>query len=94
MVVLGPALQMQNTYHELLLDSAEAVETRLELEVVVSLSLGDGGDDGDPVALGADVVGRGNASDVDICHGSAYTLAILQRKYGTYRSCGQPETGE
>ena len=42
--------------HELLLNLAEAVETRLDLEVVVRVGLGDGADDGDVVALGADVV--------------------------------------
>jgi isopentenyl diphosphate isomerase/L-lactate dehydrogenase-like FMN-dependent dehydrogenase len=44
--------------HELLLNLAEAVETRLQLEVVVGVGLGNGRDNGDVVALGADVVGR------------------------------------
>ena len=55
------------TYHELLLDLAEALDTRGELEVVVRRGLGNGRDNGDPVALGADVVRGGDASDVDIC---------------------------
>ncbi len=54
-------------YHELLLDPAEALDARCELEVVVRRGLGDGGDDGDPVALGADVVGGGDAGDVNVC---------------------------
>lgn len=54
------------SYHELLLDRAEAVEAGLQLEVVVGSSLGDGGDDGDPVALGADVMGGRDAGDVNI----------------------------
>lgn len=54
------------THHELLLDLAEAVNTGLELEVVVGRSLGDGGDDGNPVALGADIVRGRDASNVDI----------------------------
>ena len=56
----------QNTYHELLLDLAEALDTRGELEVVVRRGLSNGRDDGDPVALGADVVRGGDASNVDI----------------------------
>lgn len=54
------------TYHKLLLNLAEAVNTRLELEMVVGRGLSDGGDDGNPVALGADVVSGGNARNVDI----------------------------
>ena len=42
--------------HELLLDLAEAVETGLDLEVVVRVSLSNGADDGDVVALGANIV--------------------------------------
>jgi len=42
--------------HELLLNLAEAVKTGLDLEVVVCVSLSDGTDNGDIVALGADVV--------------------------------------
>lgn len=53
-------------HHKLLLDLAEALEAGLELEVVVRGGLGHGGDDGDPVALGAHVVGRRDASDVDV----------------------------
>lgn len=44
------------TYQELLLNLAQTVQTGLELEVVVGSGLGNGRDDGDPVALGADVV--------------------------------------
>ena len=54
------------TYHELLLNLAEPLETGLELEVVVGGSLGNRGDDGDPVTLGADVVGRRDGGNVDV----------------------------
>jgi hypothetical protein len=53
-------------YHELLLNLAESVQTSLELNVVVGRGLSNGRDDGDPVALGADVVSGRNAGDVDI----------------------------
>ena len=52
--------------HELLLDLAKAVKTGLELEVVVGVRLSDSRDDGDVVALGADVVGRRDDSNVDV----------------------------
>lgn len=54
------------TYQELLLDLAETLQTSLQLDVVVCRSLGNGRDNGNVVALGADVVCRGNASDVDV----------------------------
>lgn len=54
-------------YHELLLNLAKALETWGELEVMVSSRFGNGRDDGDPVALGADVMCRGDAGDVNIC---------------------------
>ena len=57
---------MNDTYHEVLLNLSKTLQTRSELEVVVGRGLGDGGDDGDPVALGADVMCRGHAGDVDI----------------------------
>ena len=53
-------------YHELLLNLAEALDTGSQLEVVVRRSLGDGGDDRDPVVLGANVVRRGDARNVNI----------------------------
>lgn len=52
--------------HKLLLDLAEALQTGLELQVVVRGRLGNGRDNGDPVALGADVVCGGNAGNVDV----------------------------
>jgi hypothetical protein len=52
--------------HELLLNLAEALKTGLDFEVVVGVSLRDGADDGDVVALGADVVCRGDHSNVDV----------------------------
>ena len=57
-----------STNHELFLDSSETLETGGEFEVVVCCGFGDGGDDGNIVALRADVVGTGNDSDIDICN--------------------------
>ena len=42
--------------HELFFDLAKSVDTRLELEVVVARVFGNGGDDGDVVALGTDIM--------------------------------------
>jgi hypothetical protein len=53
----GRSRDCRGTYHELLFNLAQAVETRLKLEVVVRSCLGNGGNDSDPVTLGADVVG-------------------------------------
>ena len=69
-VVIGTALnwlvEWDSRAHELLLNLSETVKTRLELEVVVSICLGDGRDNGDVVALRADVVCRRNHGNVDI----------------------------
>lgn len=54
------------TYHELLLDPAEPLDAGSQLKVVVRRGFGDGGDDGNPVSLGADVVGGRDAGDVDV----------------------------
>lgn len=54
------------TYHELFLNLAEAVQPGLELEVVVGRRLGNGRHNGDPVALGADVVGGRDAGNVNV----------------------------
>ena len=59
--------------HELLFDLAEAVETRLKLEVVVAVALSNSGHNGDVVALGADIVGRRDNRDVDV-----YGLALVR----------------
>jgi hypothetical protein len=56
----------EKTYHELLLDLAEALKTGAKLKVVVCSRLGNGRDDGDPVSLRADIVRRGNTSNVDV----------------------------
>lgn len=61
------------SYHELLLDLAEALDAGGQFKVVVGRGLGDGRDDGNPVALGADVMGGGNAGDVDVCDGTLAT---------------------
>ena len=52
--------------HELLFDSSKTFKARRKLEVVVCIGLGDGGDDGDVVTLGADAVGAGDDGDVDV----------------------------
>ena len=61
-VVVGTALEWLVKWnrwaHELLLNLTEALKTGLDLQVVVRVSLGDGADNGDVVALGADVVCR------------------------------------
>ena len=70
-VIVGAALeglvQRDGLTHELLLNLAKTVKTRLELEVVVGVGLGDGRDDGNVVALGADVVGGRDNGDVNVC---------------------------
>jgi hypothetical protein len=52
--------------HEFLLDAAEALEARLQFEVVVRVRFGNGGHDSYVVAFGADVVGGGDDGDVDV----------------------------
>jgi len=64
--IAGGLVQGDGRAHELLLDTAEAVEARLQLEVVVGGGLGDGADDGDVVAAGTDVVGGADHGDVDV----------------------------
>ena len=68
--VIGAALEGlvegNGSTHKLFLNLSKTVETGLELEVVVAIALGDGGHDGDVVALGANVVGRRYDCDVDI----------------------------
>lgn len=59
-------VERDGSAHELLLDLAETVETRLDLEVVVRVGLSDGADDGDVVALGANVVCSRYHGDVDV----------------------------
>jgi len=52
--------------NEALFDFAETLQTGLKLEVVVGFGFGDGGDDGNIVAFGADVVRGGDDGDVDV----------------------------
>jgi hypothetical protein len=58
--------------NELLFNLAKTVKTRLKLEVVVGVGLGNCRNDGDVVALGANVVGGGNDSNVDVCKSCQY----------------------
>lgn len=59
-------VQGDGSSQELLLDLAQALQTGLQLQVVVCGCLSDGGDDGNPVALRADVVSGRNAGDVNV----------------------------
>lgn len=69
-IVLLAALQRlvngDGRTHELLFYGTQALKARLELQVVVSIVLGNGRDDGNVVALGADVVCRRDHGNVDI----------------------------
>ena len=69
-VIVGAALeglvQRDGLTHELLLNLAKTVKTRLELKVVVAVALGTAGDNGDVVALGANIVCRRDDRDVDV----------------------------
>lgn len=76
-LVLGPIvqglIQGDGSSQELLLDLSEALQTGLELQMVVCRCLSDGGDDGNPVTLGADVVCGRNAGNVDVLFESVST---------------------
>jgi len=52
--------------HELLFNLAQALKSGLELQVMVGIVLGNGRNDGDVVALGADIVCRGDHRNVDV----------------------------
>lgn len=58
--------EQQETYHELLLDSAETLEASGKLDVVVCGCLCNCGNNGDVVALRTDVVSRRDHCNVDI----------------------------
>lgn len=82
----------RTTYHELLFNTSETLETSCEFKVVVCCGFGNSGDDGNVIALGADIVGTGNDCDVDI-----YDLSVDDIPFGdklTYRSYDQLEIGE
>lgn len=68
---------------------AEAIEAGLQFEVVVGGCFGDGGYDGDIVALGADVVCGGDDGDVDVC---VARLVLLNSRLSTItcHSCDRP----
>lgn len=71
LAALDRLIQGNRSTHELLLNLTQALEPRLQLQVVVGIRLGNGGDDGNVVALGADVVSRRHHGDVDIWRESA-----------------------
>lgn len=66
-----------DTYHELLLDPAEALEAGCELQVVVCVGLCHCGNDGDVVTLGAYVVCRRDHGDVDIFKMVSLSIKII-----------------
>jgi hypothetical protein len=53
--------------HELLFDTSKSVKAGLELEMVVAFAFRDGGNDGDVVAFGTNVVSRRHDGNVDVC---------------------------
>ena len=69
-VVLGTVLQRlvdgDRWAEELLFDFTQTLETWLKFNVVVRIGFSDSRDNGDVVALGADVVCRRDDSDVDV----------------------------
>ena len=56
LAIVNGLVERNGGSHELLFDLAQTLEASLKLEVVISIVLGDGGHDGDVVALGADVM--------------------------------------
>ncbi|KAH3667381.1 hypothetical protein OGAPHI_003030 [Ogataea philodendri] len=67
-MVLGPVLQwlvQLGNAHQNVLGCADDLECGLQLQVRL-VCLDDGGDDGQVVALGTNVVGRGNGGNVDV----------------------------
>lgn len=52
--------------HELLFDPAEPIETRLELKVMITVCFRNGGDNGNVVALGTNIVCGGHHSNVNV----------------------------
>lgn len=66
LTVLEGLVERDRGTHELLLNFAQTLKAGLELQVVVSIVLGDGRDDGNVVALGADVMCGGDHRNVDV----------------------------
>ena len=52
--------------HESLIDVSEALEAWLKFQMLIDLRFGDGGDDGDIITLGADVMRGGDDGNIDI----------------------------
>lgn len=79
-IVVGTALnrlvQGDGRAHELLLNAAQAIETGLQLEVVVAIALRDCRDNGNVVALGAHVVGGGDHGNVNVCNALVPTIKL------------------
>lgn len=60
-------LEQRNRWaHEAFFNLTESLEARLQLEMVVGITFGDGADDGDVVAVRADVVCGRHDSNIDI----------------------------
>ena len=89
-------VQRNRRTHEGLLDAAETVEAVLELEMGVGVAFSDGGDDGDVVTLGADVVSGGDHGNVYIWVGNRVSWPLLEqseRKTEPYHSSCRPDFG-
>jgi hypothetical protein len=59
-------VQRDRRAQEFLLDLAEPLEAGLQLKMMIAITFGDGGNDGDVITLGADVVRRRDDCDVDV----------------------------
>lgn len=64
--ILQGFVQRDRGSDEFFFDATQALKARFQLDVVVCFVFGNGGDDGNVVALGADVVGRRDHRDVDV----------------------------
>lgn len=66
LAALNGLVERDGRSHELLLDLAQALKAGLELEVVIAVTLGNCRDNGNVVALRADVVRRRDNGNVDV----------------------------
>lgn len=81
---------------ELLLDLTQAVKPRLQLQMVVAIALGNGGDDSDVVPFRANVVSGRDDSDVYVCDLVSWSQFNFEseRGHSTYRASGRLEIVE